>query len=126
MIFVDTSVWVDYFRVEHTNLAAELDRLLDQDRVALAAPVRVELLSGISAKQLPQFRRILSAIPLFLPSSHVWSTIELWVEESSKRGERFGVSDLLIAAIAAENNGQIWSLDDDFARLASLGFVLRH
>ena len=32
MIFVDTSVWVDYFRVENTTLAYELDRLLDQDR----------------------------------------------------------------------------------------------
>jgi predicted nucleic acid-binding protein len=126
MIFVDTSVWVDYFRVENTTLAYELDRLLDQDRVALAAPVRIELLSGVSAKRLPQFRRLLSALPLFFPSGQVWLTMERWVEASSARGERFGVSDLLIAAIAAENDGPIWSLDEDFARLARLGFCRRH
>jgi predicted nucleic acid-binding protein len=126
MIFVDTSVWVDYFRVEHTTLADELNRLLDQDRVALAVPVRIELLSGVSARRLPQFRRLLSALPVFFPSEQVWLTMERWVEVSSARGARFGVSDLLIAAIAAENDGEIWSLDEDFARLARLGFVRRH
>jgi hypothetical protein len=35
MIFVDTSVWVDYFRLEHTTLADELDRLLDGIRLRL-------------------------------------------------------------------------------------------
>lgn len=126
MIFVDTSVWVDYFRVEHTTLADELNRLLDQDRVVLAVPVRIELLSGVSARRLPQFRRLLSALPVFFPSEQVWLTMERWVEVSSARGARFGVSDLLIAAIAAENDGEIWSLDEDFARLARLGFVRRH
>ena len=100
-----------------------MDRLLDDDQVAMAAPVRIELLSGASKKQLPRLRRVLSALPLFAPSTTVWSTMEQWVEMGIARGQRFGVADLLIASIAAENQGEIWSLDDDFARMVRLGFV---
>jgi len=123
VIFVDTSVWVEYFRGRHSRLIEALERLLDEDRVALAVPVRIELLTSASKKDLRPLRRVLSALPLFTPSERVWPTIEQWVESSVARGERFGFGDLLIASIAAENEGEIWSLDDDFARMARLGLV---
>lgn len=49
--------------------------------------------------------------------------IEHWVEAGIARGQRFGVADLLIASIVAENQAEIWSLDDDFQRMARLGFI---
>ena len=72
---------------------------------------------------LPRLRRVLSALPLFVPSTEVWPAIERWVEASVARGQRLGEADLLSASIAAENEGEIWSLDGDFARMARLGFV---
>lgn len=123
MIFVDTSVWIHYFRGDRSDIVKALDRLLDEDRVALAVPVRIELLSGASKRELRRLRRLLSALPLFAPSAEVWSTIEQWVQISLARGHRFGIADLLIASIVAENEGEIWSLDDDFARITRLGFV---
>lgn len=123
MIFVDTSVWVEYFRGQREELVNTVDRLLDDDQVALAVPVRIELLSGASKKQLPRLGRVLSALPLFAPSTAVWSTMEQLIEVGIAPGQRFGVADLLIASIASENQGEIWSLDDDFARMTRLGFV---
>ncbi|MDA2930611.1 hypothetical protein MYX84_11815 [Acidobacteria bacterium AH-259-O06] len=101
----------------------KLNDLLDQDRVALAVPVWIELLSGVSGKQLPRFRRLLSALPLYTPSEQAWSLIEGWVTRSRARGQGFGVADLLIASIVAQNQGEIWSLDEDFTRMSKLGFV---
>jgi predicted nucleic acid-binding protein len=38
-------------------------------------------------------------------------------------GQRFGVGDLLIGALARETGSLVWSLDSDLERMSGLGFV---
>lgn len=126
MILVDTSVWIAAFRRGQGEEAAHLRSLLDANEVAMAPPIRIELLSGSSAADLPRLRRVLSALPLFGPSAESWERMEGWVEKAVVAGRRFAVADLLIAAVAAEGDLAIWSLDRDFAEMAALGFVQLH
>ena len=123
MILVDTSVWKVALHRAQSNEAQGLRSLLDSDEVAIATPVRIEILSGTRASDLPRLRRVLSALPQFSSGAGTWERIEEFVMRAVPAGERFGVADLLIAAIAAENDLEIWSLDGDFARMAALGFV---
>jgi len=123
MILIDTSVWIDYFRGADQELVEHLQRLLDEDQTALAMPVRIELLAGSSKKDFSRLRRALSALPTFIPGESTWRVIESWVESALLKGERFGVMDLLIAALAAENGLGLWSLDSDFDRMQKLGFA---
>lgn len=126
MIFVDTSIWITALRRQSSREGAHLSSLLDRDEVALAAVVRVELLAGASRTDLPRLRRTLSALPVFYPTERAWQRIESWIAPAVAAGERFGVADMLIAAIAAEGGGAVWSADADFARMARLRLIEIH
>lgn len=126
MILVDTSVWIEFFRGTDRSTCRLLESLLDEDRVALAAPVRIEILSGCSRKDLIRMGGLLSALEVFYPTPSTWELMETWVEKAVSVGQRFGVGDLLIGSIAAEKGVPVWSLDSDFVRMAGFGWLKLH
>lgn len=126
MIVVDTSVWVAAFRRRGSPEAEQLAAMLDEGIVALAAPVRVEILCGASGRDRARLRRALSALPVYFPTDETWSTIDGWIECAGRAGDRFGFADLLIGALATEHGAPVWSLDADFARMAVLALVQRY
>lgn len=123
MVVVDTSVWVAVLRSRAAREAFALAALLDADAVILPVPVRVELLLGAPARERTRLRRALSALPIAYPVEETWALAEGWAESAADAGHRFGVGDLLIAAVAAERHALVWSLDRDFERLERLKFV---
>ncbi|HEV8579443.1 MAG TPA: PIN domain-containing protein [Thermoanaerobaculia bacterium] len=123
MIFVDTSVWVAALRSATGEEARHLGMLLDADEVALAAPVRVEILVGSSIQERPRLHRLLAALPIFYPVGSTWDLIDSWIDAASAAGESFGFAALLIGALAAQQEGAVWSLDSDFKRMAHVGLV---
>lgn len=123
MICVDTSVWIAFLRSKDRRIVADLGDLLDQERVELPAPVRVELLIGASRRDHPALERVLSALPVVYPNAGTWRRIDAWTGIAVKAGERFGFADLLIGSLAADEGATVWSLDHDFRRMARLGFI---
>ena len=123
MIIVDTSVWVQALRKGTSAEAGVLRTLLDADEVALALPVRIELLAGVSAEQRTALTRALAALPVARPTDETWTQVERWGEVAARAGQHFAITDLMIAALTRDVGGLVWSLDGDFQRMADLGFV---
>lgn len=123
MIVVDTSVWIEAQRKPAAATRRALGQLLDADEVALALPVRLELLAGIARKDRRAFARGLSALPVLVPTDETWRLIEGWIAPAADKGYRFTVSDLMIAGLTHEIGGLLWSRDADFGRMEQLGLV---
>jgi predicted nucleic acid-binding protein len=123
MIVVDTSVWINAFRNQKSLEAHHLNELLDNDEVAIAIPIRIEILAGAHRTEQARLSRTLSALPTYYPNAPTWHRIEGWLAAIKNAGDRFGFGDLLIAGIGAENHAAVWSLDDDFARMAKLKLI---
>jgi predicted nucleic acid-binding protein len=123
VIAVDTSVWVSALRDARSDDAATLTTLLDADEVVLPRPVRLELIAGASKTDRARLKRSLAALPIVAPTEDTWSLVEQWSERAANAGQRFGLTDLLIGALAEEAGALVWSLDADFRRMAKLRFV---
>ena len=120
MIVVDTSVWVAARRHPAGEVSKTLRGLLDADEVALALPVRLELWAGTAKADRRAFRRAFSALPLLVPSEETWRPLDEWIVRAADAGERFAVTDLLIARLADEIGALVWSIDNDFERMGRL------
>jgi len=123
VVLVDTAVWIAVLRSAVAPEAPLLAQLLDADAVILPLPVRLELLSGTSTRDRGKLKSRLSALAVAHPTEETWALIERWVTDAADKGQRFGVGDLLIAALAAERNALIWSLDGDFERMARMKLI---
>jgi predicted nucleic acid-binding protein len=120
---IDTSVWVAARRHPAGGTSRTLHRLLDADAVALALPVRLELWAGTAKADRGAFQRAFSALPLLVPTEDTWQPLDEWIARAADAGERFAVTDLLIARLADEIGALVWSLDRDFERMAALKLV---
>lgn len=123
MIIVDTSVFVHAARRPTSATARTLNQLVDADEVAVALPVRLELMSGVARTHRKEFRRTLSALPALRPTDDTWRLIESWVEPAADKGFHFSIPDLMIAALTREIDGLVWSRDADFEAMEGLGLI---
>jgi predicted nucleic acid-binding protein len=123
VIVVDTSVWISALRSPGSPETAILRGLLDADEVALAAPVRSELLMGVRGARRNSLADALGALPVLYPSDETWRTLDDWSERASAAGHFFSLGDLLIGILASDAGALVWSLDRDFERLARLDLV---
>jgi predicted nucleic acid-binding protein len=126
VIVVDTSVWIEVHRRPQGQHARTLNALLDADEVALALPVRLELMAGVSRRDRAALLRGLSALPLVRPTDETWNLIDRWIPGAADKGYRVGLSDWLVAALASEIGALVWSLDEDFELLERLKMVGRY
>ena len=119
MILVDSSVWVDFFSSSPGVGGRELRRMIeDSEPFALTGVVVAEVLQGLT--------RDVGSIEQFLAQ---WDMLEPRGFETYRaaaaiyrRGRAKGISpttiDTLIAAIAIEHNASLFTLDQDFSRIA--------
>jgi predicted nucleic acid-binding protein len=121
VIVVDTSVWI---AARHDpRVAGALRELIDADEAALALPVRLELWAGVARQDRKRHAAAHGSLPQLIPTEDTWAPLTDWIARAGDAGETFTITDLLIASLATEIGGLVWSLDSDFERMEKLNFV---
>lgn len=115
-ILVDTSVWLEFFRVQDSPYAEALDQLLEEERVCTSDLIKAEIIPGArTPKQFRELKEYFDALPLATEPASLWEEIMEVQFRLKRRGiNGISIADLLIAVVANANGKVIFTKDNDF------------
>lgn len=121
MILVDSSVWVDFFSSSPGRAGAELRRMIaDNEPFALAGVVVAEVLQGLT-RDAGRIEQFLAQWDLLEPSGFATYREAAAIYRAARgKGISLTTIDSLIAAIALEHDISVFTLDQDFSRIARI------
>ena len=117
MIFVDSSVWIDYFTGKNTPEAERLDSLLGKEPIAIGDLVLTEVLQGFRADK--DFRKAKELLMSLTVVNILDTTIALKSAANFRALRKRGVTvrktvDTVIATYCIENRLPLLHSDKDF------------
>jgi len=114
-VLVDTSIWIDYFRGGENS--ADMGILIDENLIITNEIILAELVPYLKIKRQTKVIDLLYEVTR-IPLEIHWEEIIEFQLKCLKSGENgVGISDLIIAQNAKQNNCTIYSLDKHFRLL---------
>lgn len=113
-VLIDTSAWVEFFRgtSQTADLVAEL---IEAGRAAICGVTYYELLQGAkSDDEESRLTHALSALPYMEITRNVWIRAGNLSADLRKKGITLPLSDLVMGAVALEQNFHVLTLDEHF------------
>ncbi len=122
LLLADTSAW------HHSSSARVSDlwrRNVDENRVAITAPVRLEILfSARSGRDYDDITTELSALHQLPCGDEAWErALDVQRRLAHKKAlhhRSVRIPDLLVAAVAELEGAVVWHYDEDFDRIAAV------
>jgi len=110
-ILADTCIWIEFFR-SRSPLSEELRRLIQEGRIVIAGIVILELLQGArNEKTKKTIKEAISALPYLETTFNSWLLAGEMSFALRRQGISIPTSDILLAALARENNCSIFTTD---------------
>jgi len=121
LILVDSSVWIDFFSSKPGRVGAELRRMIEESEpFALTGVVVAEVLQGLT-RDARRIEGFLTQWDLLEPSGfETYREAAAIFRTARARGVSLTTIDTLIAAIALEHGASVFTLDQDFSRIARM------
>ena len=121
MILVESSVWIDFFSSSPGRGGAELRRMIEEaEPFALTGIVVAEVLHGLTrdARRIEQY---LAQWDMLEPHGfETYREAAAIYRAARAKGITPTTIDTLIAAIALEHKASVFTLDQDFSRIARI------
>lgn len=118
-VLVDTDVWSEAVRKKKgkkSNFVLELVDLIQEGRLEMIGPIRMEVLSGIKeAETFDAFSETLSAFPDRTMNSDIYVMAARFYNLCRSKGIQGSNTDFQICACSVQWNTPILSKDKDYA-----------
>ena len=119
-VLVDFSVWVSYFRTNDSPVAEAIDRLLDEDRVALCGMVELEILQGVREKEQANIQDLFQILYFIESKREDYVAAGRLLNQLRVKGITIPSSDCLIASQCLRCDFLLFTLDQDFRQIRAL------
>ena len=121
MILVDSSVWIDFFSSSPGRAGAELRRMIEESEpFALTGVVVAEVLQGLT-RDAARIEHFLAQWDMLEPQGfETYRTAAALYRAARGKGIALTTIDTLIAAIALDHRASLFTLDQDFSRVAKI------
>ena len=121
MVIADTTLWIDYLRNQRSAYGDEMLRLIDDGRVALIGVVLTELLRGLRTHEERQRLEWQLRGATFLEMTKAaWRRAGVLSADLDARGQPIPMTDVFIAALALEDDHELFTRDQHFERIPGL------
>jgi predicted nucleic acid-binding protein len=119
-VLVDTSAWICFFaKSGYAEIKARLRELLDNDQVATAGPIALELLQGCrSSEERALLEEKLKALHWLSTQDQHWYTAGGLAFALRCKGVTVSAIDVLIATLAEDYGCALLQRDSDFGLIA--------
>lgn len=112
MILIDTSIWIDHFRVGNTHLST----LLDQQQVLIHPMIIGELACG-NLKNRTEILSLLQNLPTTQEASN--TEVLYFIEQNKLMGRGVGFIDFhLLSSVALTQQTSLWTGDKRLQKVA--------
>lgn len=123
-ILPDTCAWIDFFKARPTPLAEDLKTALTNGTIVSCGVVMYELLQGIrSHKEEELVISAFQALPQLEMTATTWIKAGRLSADVRKKGHTIPLSDIIIAALALENDCDVLTVDHHFDLIPSLKII---
>jgi predicted nucleic acid-binding protein len=111
MIIVDTSIWIEFFRL-NPDYVLKLTPLLENRQVATLEPVFAELVYGSkSIKEKNVLMAYWNVLPkIRLPDGYLLDAAE-FANSHNHQNLGIGLIDTILIKVTVENEAKLWTLD---------------
>jgi predicted nucleic acid-binding protein len=125
LVLIDTSAWILAFKGINNKLSLLVDYLLKENRVATSGIVVLELSFGVKKKkEFTELKEEMNSLIYLETKENVWSRAYLIAFEARRKGITVPSTDILISALAIENNCTLLHSDKHFNILSKEGVGL--
>jgi hypothetical protein len=120
-VVIDTSVWVDFLRGGRSREATAVEELVRSARAVTCGIVLAELLAGVkNSEQRERLSEALAGLDYVEMREQTWRRAGELAAGLRGKGRTLPMSDLIVAALALENDLSVFTVDSHFRHIPGL------